>query len=83
MTRLGQAQNEKERSAIFDEMLSNEEGRNVFKKIEETKKRKEKEKVNCLKDASKGEFYSLNSTIFKGKRSRNNHISCTIEFLKI
>lgn len=44
MTRLGQAQNEMERSAIIDEMLSNENGLIVFKKIEETKKRKEKEK---------------------------------------
>ncbi len=44
MTRLGQAQNEKERSSILDEMLSNENGIKVISKIEETKKRKEKEK---------------------------------------
>lgn len=44
MTRLGQAQNERERSAIIDEMLASESGLKVFKQIEETKKRKEKEK---------------------------------------
>lgn len=44
MTRLGQAQNEHERSSIIDEMLASENGMKVFKKIEETKKRKEKEK---------------------------------------
>ncbi len=66
MTRLGQAQNEKERSAIFDEMLSNEEGRNVFKKIEETKKRKEKEK-----DFSNIIIKSINTASKKNKELEN------------
>lgn len=66
MTRLGQAQNDNERSSIIDEMLASENGTKVFKKIEETKKRKEKEK-----DYTNITLKSINTQSKKNKELEN------------
>jgi len=66
MTRLGQAQNERDRSNIIDEMISNETGIKIYKKIEETKKRKEKEK-----DFTNITLKSINTQTKKNKELEN------------
>lgn len=66
MTKLGKAQSDRERSSIIDEMLANENGIKVFKKIEDTKKRKEKEK-----DFTNITLKSINTQVKKNKELEN------------